>query len=73
MRDSSPVVASGYRIVPRRRGYQVEAVNPDGTSSVLETWPTEEAAVSHLRDLQRRAEVKEARAFGILPSRPGPR
>lgn len=48
-----------YRIVPRRRGYHVEAVAPNGTHRLVATWPTEEAAVSHLKTLQQTAESAE--------------
>ena len=44
-----------FRIVPRRGTYTVEAVKPNGDHQVLGTWRTEDAAVSHLRDLQARA------------------
>lgn len=44
-----------YRIVPRRGTYTVEAVEPNGDHKVLDAWRTEEAAVSHLKDLQARA------------------
>jgi hypothetical protein len=45
-----------YRIVPLRRAYRVEAVLPDGQKRVVRTWPTEEAAVSHLKALREIAE-----------------
>jgi hypothetical protein len=41
-----------YRIIPLRHAYRVEAVQPNGQKRVVRTWPTEEAAVSHLRALQ---------------------
>ena len=45
-----------YRIVPLRRAYRVEAVQPNGQKRVVRTWPTEEAAVSHLKALREVAE-----------------
>jgi hypothetical protein len=48
-----------YRIVPLARVYRVEAVDQDGRSRLIDTWPTEEAAVSHLRALQARAEAAQ--------------
>jgi hypothetical protein len=48
-----------YRIVPLARVYRVEAVDQDGRTRLIDTWPTEEAAVSRLRDLQARAEVAQ--------------
>ena len=50
-----------YRIVPWRRSYRVEAVAPDGAHRVVGTWPTEEAALSHLKALRERAELAERR------------
>jgi hypothetical protein len=57
-----------YRIVPHRRIYRVEAVSPDGLVTVLGIWRTEEAAVSHLRSLQRQAEIA-ARPVVSLPGK----
>jgi hypothetical protein len=48
-----------YRIVPLSGVYRVEAVDQDGRSRLIDTWPTEEAAVSHLRTLQARAEAAQ--------------
>ena len=45
-----------YRIVPLARVYRVESIDQDGHTQLIDTWPTEEAAVSHLRALQARAE-----------------
>jgi hypothetical protein len=44
-----------FRIVPRRGSYTVEAVEPNGDHRVIGTWRTEDAAVSHLKDLQSKA------------------
>ena len=41
-----------YRIIPLGHAYRVEAVQPNGLKRVVRTWPTEEAAVSHLKALQ---------------------
>ena len=46
-----------YRIIPGRRAYRVEAIAPDGKTRLLRTWPTEEAAVSHLKALRERVEI----------------
>ena len=55
-----------YRIVPARGTYRVEAIDPHGVVQVLGSWPTEEAAVTHLRDLVARAEVadRQCQPFG---------
>ena len=45
-----------YRIIPFRRAYRVEAIQPNGQKRVVRTWPTEEAAVSHLKALRGVAE-----------------
>jgi hypothetical protein len=45
-----------YRIVPRRGTYRVELVEPNGHHRTLSSWRTEEAAVSHLKDLQAKAQ-----------------
>jgi hypothetical protein len=55
------VMETSYRIVPRRRSYRVEGVAPNGTPRLLGTWPTEEAAVSHLKSLREVAERIERR------------
>jgi hypothetical protein len=49
-----------YRIIPRGHTYRVEAVQPNGQTRVVGTWPTEEAAVSHLKALQ-----EVAQRFGV--------
>ena len=41
-----------YRIIPSRRTYKVVLVAPNGTTTLLKTWRTEEAAVSHLKALR---------------------
>jgi hypothetical protein len=46
-----------YRIIPVRRGYRVEGVQPNGETRAVRTWPTEDAAVSHLRALRQKAEI----------------
>jgi hypothetical protein len=49
-----------YCIVPLARVYRVEVVDQDGRFRLIDTWPTEEeAAVSHLRALQARAEAAQ--------------
>jgi hypothetical protein len=46
-----------YRIIPAHRGYKVVVMEPDGRTQLLKTWPTEEAAIAHLRLLRQRAEL----------------
>jgi hypothetical protein len=41
-----------YRVTPVHHGYRVEAVQPNGQRRVVRTWPTEEAAISHLKALR---------------------
>ena len=41
-----------YRIVPGHRVYRVEAVDANGNIRIVGTWPTEDAAISHLKTLQ---------------------
>jgi hypothetical protein len=53
-----------YRIIPLRRAYRVEAVQPNGQTKVVRTWPTEEAAISHLKALR---EVAERAGITLLP------
>jgi hypothetical protein len=48
-----------YLIVPLARVYRVEAIDQDGHTQLIDTWPTEEAAVSHLRALQSGAEAAQ--------------
>jgi hypothetical protein len=45
-----------YRIIPLGHAYRVEGVQPNGQKRVVRTWPTEEAAVSHLKALREVAE-----------------
>jgi hypothetical protein len=64
-----PIVAiSGfmetYRIIPLGHAYRVEAVQPNGQTRVVRTWPTEEAAISHLNALR---EVAERFAVALQP------
>jgi hypothetical protein len=54
-------VRMDYRVVPRRRqGYAVEAIAPSGRVKVLRVWPTEDEAVTHLRQLRAQAKAREA-------------
>ena len=50
-----------YRIIPNRGTYKVEYIDPNGKRFVVGTWPTEEAAVLHLRKLQERAQRADYR------------
>ena len=45
-----------YRIIPFRRTYRVEGVQPNGQKRLVRAWPTEEAAVSHLKALREEVE-----------------
>ena len=46
-----------YQIVPGRRVYRVEAVDDaSGAIRIVGTWPTEDAAISHLKTLQESVE-----------------
>ena len=45
-----------YRIIPLHRAYRVEAIQPNGQKRVVRTWPTEEAAISHMKALREVAE-----------------
>ncbi len=45
-----------YRIIPPGRAYRVEAVQPNGQKRLVRSWPTEEAAVSHLKALREATE-----------------
>jgi len=54
-------IMTTYRIVPNRGTYKVEAVEPDGQHTLLGTWRTEEAAVSHLKKLQGEAQSTDYR------------
>ena len=55
-RDPPGVGMTVYRITPVQRAYRVEAVEEDGQCHVVQVWPTEEAAVSHLKDLRAKSE-----------------
>ena len=47
-----------YQIVPGRRVYRVEAVDDaSGAIRIVGTWPTEDAAISHLKTLQESVET----------------
>jgi hypothetical protein len=48
-----------YRIVPAHRAYKVVMVELGGHITVLRTWPTEEAAISHLKYLKALREDSE--------------
>jgi hypothetical protein len=53
-----------YRIIPLGCAYRVEAIQPNGQKRVVRTWPTEEAAVSHLKALR---EVAERSSHTLQP------
>jgi hypothetical protein len=46
-----------YRIVPGHRVYRIEAVDAYGNIRIVGTWPTEDAAISHLKSLQESADA----------------
>ena len=46
-----------YRIIPALRAYQVVVTLPNGSTRLIKTWLTEEAAIAHLRLLCQRAEL----------------
>jgi hypothetical protein len=46
-----------YRIIPAHRAYKVVVMEPNGGTRLVKTWPTEEAAIAHLRLLRQRAEL----------------
>ena len=50
-----------FRMVPRRGTYTVEAVEPNGDHRAIGTWRTEDAAVSHLKDLQAKARLTDGK------------
>jgi hypothetical protein len=54
-----------YRIIPLGHAYRAEAAHPNGQTRVVRTWPTEEAAVSHLKALR---EVAERFGRALQPS-----
>jgi hypothetical protein len=64
-----PKVEAVYTIVPRRRGYWIEAVAQDGSRSVVQRYDTEDKAFQHPRMLQQRAERAARR--GAPPATPG--
>ena len=59
-----------YRIIPAHRGYKVVVTEPDGGIRLLKTWPTEEAAMAHLKLLRQRAELVD-RQMAPYPQRAG--
>ena len=46
-----------YRIIPAHRGYKVVVLDPNGGTRLVKTWPTEDAAMAHLRLLRQRDEL----------------
>ena len=46
-----------YRIVPGHRVNRIEAVDVYGNIRIVGTWPTEDAAISHLKSLQESADA----------------
>jgi hypothetical protein len=57
-----------YAIVPRNRGYWLEAIEKDGSRRTIERFKTEDDAVKRLRDLQEKAGVIRPK-FGALHPR----
>jgi hypothetical protein len=58
-----------YAIIPRRRGYWIEAVDEDGERRPIGCFPNEDAAVRRLHELQGRQEAKERRRVAQETSR----
>jgi hypothetical protein len=46
-----------FTIVPRARGYWIEAVKDDGSRQPVERYDTEDAAINRLRMLQEKAGI----------------
>jgi hypothetical protein len=69
MSDHSPI----YRVTPIRGVFRVEAVTANGAIEALATWPTEDQAVRHLRELQQIAERIALQGLAAEESPRGPR
>ena len=65
--EARPILADmdRYRIIPAHRAYRVVVMDPNGQTRIVRSWPTEEAAVSHLKALRERIERANR------PSHPG--
>ena len=50
-----------YTVTPRGKKYVVEEINANGSRRVVISFPTEDAAVSCARELQRQSESREDR------------
>jgi hypothetical protein len=50
-----------FIVIPRGKKYLVEEIRADGSHRVVVSFPTEEAAISCVRELQRQAESGESR------------
>jgi hypothetical protein len=61
-----------YRVTPVRGVFRVEAVTADGAIEALETWPTEDHAVRHLRELQQIAQRVALQELAMEESPPRP-
>jgi hypothetical protein len=58
-----------YAIIPRRRSYWIEAVDDEGERRPIGCFPSEEAAVRRLHELQGRQEANERRRVARETSR----
>ena len=56
-----------YRIIPAHRAYRIVVIESDGGTRLVKTWPTEEAAMAHLRLLRQKAELVD-RQMAPAPS-----
>ena len=61
-----------FTIIPRGRGYWIEATGADGSRQTVERYDTEDAAIRRLRALQDRAEFVEGQSSAMRPA-PKPR
>jgi hypothetical protein len=58
-----------YTIVPRGRGYWIEASDNFGTRRPIERYDTEDRAVRRLRELQGSAALAERKADPLVPKK----
>jgi len=57
-----------FTIIPRGRGYWIEATREDGSHETVERYDTEDAAIRRLRVLQDRAEFVEGQSSAMRPA-----
>lgn len=61
-----------FTIVPRGRGYWIEAIAENGSRKLIERYDTEDAAVGRLRVLQQTPEDVSKRSAAMAPRRMWP-